>query len=144
VHRDRPKELNRPIGFIEHTWCLNSFDRIVEPWKILHCKHEAKSEQDGAGQVRRVTWAGGLILATTMVGVSAAEAVDLRNRDRAAHEVTINHSDGRSETFKIGAGQQRKNVCSDCVILTATSSVEVKGNATVKIERGEVSIDGKR
>ncbi|MGE4062418.1 MAG: hypothetical protein AB7E79_03530 [Rhodospirillaceae bacterium] len=75
---------------------------------------------------------------------SAAHAVDLNNRDRVAHDVTINHSDGRSEVIKVGAGQRVANICSDCVVLAARSSVEVKGNATVKIERGEVSIDGKR
>jgi hypothetical protein len=94
--------------------------------------------------VRRVHWVWVAIIAATTAGISAAKAVDLRNRDRAAQEVTVNHNDGRSEVVKVGAGQQLKNVCSDCVILTAKSSVEVKGNATVKIERGEVSIDGKR
>jgi len=75
---------------------------------------------------------------------TAAQAVDLRNRDRVEREVTINHSDGRSETIKVAAGRTVADVCSDCVILGATTSVEAKGDATVKIERGEVSIDGKR
>lgn len=95
-------------------------------------------------RVRRVLLLWGLILTATAAGVSAAEAVDLRNRDRMPHEVTINHSDGRSETVTIGASQSIANVCNDCVVLAATTSVEAKGNATVKIERGEVSIDGKR
>ena len=86
----------------------------------------------------------GVILAITTAEASTAEAVDITNRDRVAREVTINHSDGRSETVKVGAGQKIANVCGDCVVLAATSSVEVKGDATVKIERGEVSIDGKR
>lgn len=93
--------------------------------------------------VRRAQLGWGIISATLMA-TTTAQAVDLINRDRTAREVTINHSDGRSETKKVGAGQRIANICSDCVVLTATSSVEVKGNATVKIERGEVSIDGKR
>jgi hypothetical protein len=93
--------------------------------------------------VRRVQFLWGVFLATT-VAATAAQAVELTNRDRTAHEITINHSDGRSETIKVGAGQRIANICSDCVVLAETTSVEVKGDATVKIERGEVSIDGKR
>lgn len=83
-------------------------------------------------------------MAATLLGTSAAGAVDLRNRDRVAREVVVNHSDGKSETVTVQAGETRADICADCVLLTATSSVEVKGNATVKIERGEVSVDGKR
>jgi hypothetical protein len=93
--------------------------------------------------VRRVQVLGGVFLAT-MVAAPPAQAVDVANRDRTAREIIINHSDGRSETIKVGAGQRIANICSDCVVLTETSSVEVKGDATVKIERGEVSVDGKR
>jgi|SRR5688572_15836971 hypothetical protein len=93
--------------------------------------------------VRRVHFLWGAIVATT-VAAPAAQAVDLTNRDRTAHEITINHSDGRSETIKVGAGQRLTNICSDCVVLAETTSVEAKGKEAVKIERGEVSIDGKR
>lgn len=93
--------------------------------------------------VRRVQFLWGVIVATT-VAAPAAQAVELTNRDRTAREITINHSDGRSATIKVGAGQRIANICSDCVVLAETTSVEVKGDATVKIERGEVSIDGKR
>jgi hypothetical protein len=86
----------------------------------------------------------GVTLAATTASISATQAVDVRNRDRTAREITINHSDGRSETIKVGAGQSIANICSDCVVLAGTTSVEAKGDATVKIERGEVSIDGKR
>ncbi|MGE3332089.1 MAG: hypothetical protein AB7I36_00480 [Rhodospirillaceae bacterium] len=96
------------------------------------------------GRVRRVQLVWGVILAATAASVSAAQAVDVRNRDRSAREITINHSDGRSETIKVGAGQSVANICTDCVVLAGTTSVEAKGDATVKIERGEVSIDGKR
>ena len=85
-----------------------------------------------------------VLIFSVAAGSSAAQAVDIRNRDRVEQEVTVNHSDGRSETIKIPAGRTAPNVCSDCVVLGATTSVEVKGDATVKIERGEVSIDGKR
>lgn len=95
-------------------------------------------------RVRRVQFVWGVALAIAAAGGPAARAVDLNNRDRTAREVTINHSDGRSEVIKVGAGQRVANICSDCVVLAATTSVEAKGNATVKIERGEVSIDGKR
>lgn len=95
-------------------------------------------------RARRVALLWGVILATLAADISAAHAVDLRNRDREAREVTINHSDGKSEKIKIGAGKSIANICQDCVVLASTTSVEVKGNATVKIERGEVSIDGKR
>lgn len=104
----------------------------------------SKASETERARVRRAQLLWGVILAATAAGHSAAEAVDLRNRDRTPRDVTINHSDGRSETITIGAGQSIANICSDCVVLTATTSVEAKGNATVKIERGEVSIDGKR
>lgn len=106
----------------------------------------ARYEVDGTERkdVRRAQFAWGVILATAAAGLSTAQAVELRNRDRVVREVTINHSDGKSEVVKLGAGQSVANICSDCVVLAATTSVEAKGNATVKIERGEVSIDGKR
>jgi hypothetical protein len=103
-----------------------------------------KSRETAPARVRRAQLVRGVILAITAVGVSKAEAVDIRNRDRVVREVTINHSDGRSETIKIAAGRSVADVCSDCVVLAATTSVEVRGDATVKIERGEVSVDGKR
>ncbi len=102
-----------------------------------------KGEAEPA-RVRRVQLLWGVILAVTAASTSAAQAVDVRNRDRRPREITINHSDGKSETITIGAGQSIANICSDCVVLAGTTSVEAKGNATVKIERGEVSIDGKR
>ena len=84
------------------------------------------------------------VISATLIATTTAKAVDLINRDRTAREITINHSDGRSETKKVGAAQRIADICDDCVVLAATTSVEVRGNATVKIERGEVSIDGKR
>ena len=102
-----------------------------------------KGETEPA-QVRRLQLLWGGILAATAASISAAQAVDVRNRDRTPREITINHSDGRSETIKVGAGQIIANICTDCVVLTGTTSIEAKGDATVKIERGEVSIDGKR
>jgi hypothetical protein len=104
----------------------------------------SKQGETEPARVRRVQLLCGVILAAAAESISAAHAVDLRNRDRVAHEITINHSDGESETIKVGAGQSIANICTDCVVLAATSSVEAKGNATVKIEHGEVSIDGKR
>ncbi len=95
-------------------------------------------------RVRRVQLLWGVVLAATAAGLSAAQTVDVRNRDRTPREITVNHSDGKSETIKVGAGQSITNICGDCVVLAGTTSVEAKGNATVKIERGEVSIDGKR
>jgi hypothetical protein len=76
--------------------------------------------------------------------VSPAQAVDLVNRDKAAHEVTVNGSDGSSKTVTVKAGQKVSDICSDCVILVGTSSVETRGSATVKIEGGEVSIASQR
>lgn len=73
-----------------------------------------------------------------------AQAVDLVNRDRAAHEVTVNGADGSSETRTVKAGEKVKDICSDCVILVGDSSVETKGRTTVKIEGGEVSIASQR
>lgn len=102
-----------------------------------------KGETEPA-RVRRGQLLWGVISAVTAASISAANAVDVRNRDRSPREITINHSDGRSETIKVGAGQSIANICSDCVVLAGTTSVEAKGDATVKIERGEVSIDGKR
>ncbi len=112
-----------------------------------HCALQTTDQLRKAAEPANVRRAGllwGVTVATTVLGISTAHAVDLRNRDRMPREVTINHSDGKSETITIGAGQSIVDVCSDCVVLTETSSVAVKGNATVKIERGEVSIDGKR
>ncbi len=104
----------------------------------------SKASETKPVRVRRVQLKWGVLLAATVFGAVPAHAVDLRNRDRMPREVTVNHSDGKSETIKVGAGQSIANICTDCVVLAATTSVEVKGNATVKIERGEVSIDGKR
>jgi len=98
----------------------------------------------GPTSAGRIGFLFAVIITTGALCLANAHAVDLRNRDRIEHEVTVNHSDGRSETITIKAGQTIADICSDCVVLTDTSSVEVKGNATVKIERGEVSIDGKR
>ncbi len=112
-----------------------------------HCALQTTDDLKKAAEPANVSSAGllwGVIIATTATALSAAHAVDLRNRDRMPREITINHSDGKSETITVGAGQSLSDICSDCVVLTETSSVEVKGNATVKIERGEVSIDGKR
>jgi hypothetical protein len=91
---------------------------------------------------RRVVGVWGVLLA--VAGVSQAAAVDLRNRDREPREVVVNHADGRSEALKLSPGQRVANLCEDCVVLAATTSVEAKGNVTVEIERGEVSINGKR
>lgn len=105
---------------------------------------ESKSSETEPERVRRVQLLWGVILAATAAGLSTAQAVDVRNRDRVPREITINHSDGKSETITLEAGRSIANICTDCVVLAGTSSVEAKGNATVKIERGEVSIDGKR
>jgi hypothetical protein len=101
-------------------------------------------ETGAPARVRQARREWGAVLAVLAVGATPAEAVDVRNRDRTAREITINHSDGRSETITVAAGQTLANVCSDCVVLAETTSVEVRGNVTVRIERGEVSIDGKR
>lgn len=98
----------------------------------------------GRARVRRVRFLWGVIPVATGAVMSPAQAVDLVNRDRAAREIIVNHSDGRSETITVAAGQRIAKICRDCVILAETTSVEAEGNATVKIERGEVSIDGKR
>ena len=85
----------------------------------------------------------GTVFMVTGAAISPAGSVDLVNRDRAPREVIVNHSDGRSETVKVGAGQRVRKICDDCAILAATTSAEAKGDVVVKIERGEVSIDGK-
>lgn len=65
-------------------------------WKILHRKQR---EMNGTERrdVRRAQFAWGVILTTAAAGPPAAQAVELRNRDRIVREVTINHSDGKSE-----------------------------------------------
>ena len=85
-------------------------------------------------------------LAVAVVGLSAhaAFAVDIENHDRQARDVTVNRSDGSSETISLKAGQRLENICNDCVILSKSTSVEVRGRATVKIEGGEVSIASQR
>lgn len=98
----------------------------------------------GTGKLRRTGLVGGVILGTIAAGLATAHAVDLRNRDRADREVTINHSDGRSEIRVLKAGETVADICANCVILSGNSSVEVSGTMTVRIERGEVLIDGKR
>lgn len=70
--------------------------------------------------------------------------MDLENRDRKAHEVTINRADGSSETLTVKPGQRIEDICNDCVVLVGESSVETRGRATVKIEGGEVSIASQR
>ncbi len=86
-----------------------------------------------------------VVLAAALAVVPyAARAVDLVNRDRAPQEVIDNHSSGRSETLTVKAGEKVADICADCVVLVGTSSVEVKGPATVKIERGKVSVDSRR
>jgi hypothetical protein len=90
---------------------------------------------------------GGLVLAALGLPVlfgSEASAVDLENRDRKAHEVTINRADGSSETLTVKPGQRIEDICNDCVVLVGESSVETRGRATVKIEGGEVSIASQR
>lgn len=98
----------------------------------------------GTGKLRRAGLVGGVILGIMIAGLTAAHAVDLKNRDRSDREVTINHSDGRSEIRILKAGETVADICANCVILSGNSSVEVNGTVTVKIERGEVSIDGKQ
>lgn len=94
--------------------------------------------------MRRAGLLGGAILIGAAAGQSAAGAVELVNRDRAEQEVTVNHSDGRSETRTIRPGERIGDLCADCVILVGEGSVEAKGSMTVKIERGKVSIDVNR
>ena len=84
-----------------------------------------------------------LVGALSVAG-SPAQAVDLVNRDKAPHEVTVNGADGSSKTLTVKAGAKVTDICSDCVILVGASSVETKGRATVKIEGGEVSIASQR
>lgn len=71
-------------------------------------------------------------------------AVDIENRDRKEHEVTINRADGSSETLTLKPGQKLPDICTDCVILVGENSVETRGRATVKIEGGKVSIASPR
>lgn len=85
-----------------------------------------------------------LAVAAVALCAHAAFAVDIENHDRQARDVTINRSDGSSETLTVKAGQRLENICTDCVILSGNSSVETRGRATVKIEGGEVSITAQR
>ena len=94
--------------------------------------------------IKAVPRAALLLASTVAAATSPAFAVDLVNRDRAAHEVTVNNADGTSETMTVKAGQKVTDISSDCVILVGNSSVETKGRATVKIEGGEVSIASQR
>lgn len=84
------------------------------------------------------------VLSLGVLAVSPAQAVDLENRDRKEQQVTINRSDGSSETLTLKAGQKLNDICSDCVILLGLDSVEARGRATVKIEGGKVSITSQR
>ena len=79
-----------------------------------------------------------------LVAATPAKAVNLENHDRQPREVTINRSNGSSETLTLKPGQRLENICTDCVILVGESSVETRGSATVKIEGGEVSIASER
>ncbi len=81
-----------------------------------------------------------LALAAMLSWALPAHAVDIENRDNVPRDVTINSADGSSDTITVKAGAKMTNICGDCVILTPTSSVEARGKAKVKIERGDVAI----
>ncbi len=79
----------------------------------------------------------GIVYVGTVV---PAKAVDIVNHDRKPYDVVVNKADGSSETVTVKAGQKMQNICADCVILLGNSAVETRGNTTVKIESGQVSI----
>ena len=100
---------------------------------------QPSSERMEPAAVRQVGLRTTLVLSLMAIPASA-NAVDLNNRDRADREVTINHADGKSEMKTVKAGQRLTDICTDCVVLVGDSSVEVKGQVTVRIERGKVSV----
>jgi hypothetical protein len=105
------------------------------------CEIKSRTKKDECRALSRVVLALGCVIIATAF---PAQAVDLVNRDRASHEVTVNGADGSSQTLTVKGGQKVNDICSDCVILVGRSSVETKGRATVKIEGGEVSIASQR
>jgi hypothetical protein len=111
------------IGKAEFNGDLNSFDRTMSACDISS---------------RSVGVAVGLLV--LFGSALPAWAVDVVNRDRKPQEITVNSADGESKTIILRPGERVNDVCTDCVILTNTSSVETKGKTTVKIEDGELSI----
>jgi hypothetical protein len=116
----------------------NSFDRF-----IAAC--ESFRAWGGKTDAARVpAWAGIALVAALTIGAHAAYAVDVVNRDKVQRDVTVNRADGSSEKFTLKPGQKAVGVCSDCVVLMSDTSVEAKGQMTVKVEGGKVSIGSQR
>ena len=84
------------------------------------------------------------VLTLSIFAAGSARAVDIVHRDRTAHEVIVNRSDGSSEAITLGPRQRLENICDDCVVLVGASSVETRGGTTIKIERGEASLETRR
>ena len=82
-----------------------------------------------------------LAAAFASLGAVPAGAVDLVNRDRVAHDVVINKSDGSSEEITVKARQKLTDVCNACVVVVGDSTAEATGEVTVTIEDGKVSIN---
>ena len=88
--------------------------------------------------------AGAVIAMSALLACPPAEAVDIINRDKEPREIVVNTSDGDSIVRTLKPQEKVANVCTACVILTGTTSVEVSGNDTVMIEGGKVSVGSKR
>ena len=84
-----------------------------------------------------------LVLSGVLIAAGAAPsgAVDIVNRDRVAHDVVINRSDGSSEEITVKARGKLADVCKACVVVVGESTTEATGDVTVTIEGGKVSIN---
>ena len=82
-----------------------------------------------------------LAAALSVAGIAPANAVDLVNRDRVAHDVVINRSDGSSEEITVKPREKMADVCKACVVVVGDSTAEATGDVTVTIEGGKVSIN---
>ena len=81
-----------------------------------------------------------ILAAATLVAAGPAYAVDLVNRDRVAHDVIINRSDGSSDEITVKPREKLAKVCTACVVVVGDSTAEATGDVTVTIEGGKVSI----
>jgi hypothetical protein len=127
------------IGKVEFKRRWNSFDRLIpacESFRAWGIK-----QTDAA---RVPAWAGIAFAAALTIGAHAAYAVDVINRDKVLRVVTVNRADGSSDTLTIKPGQKAADVCGDCVLIVGDSSVEAKGQTTVRVEGGKVSIGSQR